>query len=173
MSTVGYTSEQAPAGFPNLRPVVSKTFLKGIIGLAAFSVLMQLSLANLVNYLIFLALSLGVLGGYMWYKRSSSYEVGDDFLVVKRPMRFLEPIFGRRARQPEMTLSYDDIVDIAVSQGFLARRFGCGSVYLILKHGGGSLRLMGGGTAERLQDVKNPNFVYKYMLDRLGPFSQS
>ena len=167
----GSTSEPAPEGFPNLRPVVSKTLIKGVFGLAAFSVLMQLSLANLVNYFIFLGLSLCVLGGYMWYKRSSSYEVGDDFLIVRRPVRFLEPLFGRRVGQTELTLSYNDIVDIAVSQGFLARRFHCGSVYMILKHGGGSLRLMGGGTAERLQDIKNPNFVCKYMTDRLGPFS--
>ncbi len=170
MSPAGSISEEPPEGFPNLRPVVTKTFVKGLIGLGAFSALMQLSLANLVNYLIFLGLSMGVLAAYMYYKRSSSFEVGDDSIVVRRPTRLIASLLRGRLAKNELTVPYDDIVDVSVAQGILAKRFGCGSVYLILKRGEGSLHLLGGGTAERLQDKPNPYLVCKYMVDRLGPY---
>jgi hypothetical protein len=171
MSPAGSTSEDPPEGFPNLRPVVTKTFVKGVIGLAVFSLLMQLSLANLVNYLIFLCLSFGLLAGYMFYKRGSTFEVGDDAIVVRRPAGFPASLLRRHSSPRELTVSYDDIADVSVAQGILAKRFHCGSIYLILKHGEGSMRLMGGGTAERLHDIPNPNFVCRYMIDRLSPYA--
>jgi membrane protein YdbS with pleckstrin-like domain len=163
MSPAGSTSEAAPKGFPNLRPVVTKTYLKGFIGLGAFSLFMQLSLANLVNYLIFLTFSIAVLTAYVIYKRSSAFEVGEDSINVWRP--------ARRKGAREFVVPYDAVVDVSVAQGLLARRFNCGSVYLILKDDSGNTRLLGGGSAERLQDVPNPYFVYQYVTERLGPFA--
>lgn len=164
MSPVGSsTSEAEPEGFPNLRPVVSKTFVKGVIGVALFSIFMQLSIANLLNYLIFLGLSLGVLGLYMYYKRSSTFEVGDDSITVHR--------FARRKGSKDFVVPYNSVVDVSVAQGVLAKRFNCGSIYLILKDDSGSTRLMGGGTAERMADVRCPNYVLQYVTDRLGPYS--
>jgi hypothetical protein len=42
---------------------------------------------------------------------------------------------------------------------------------MILKSGEGSVKLMGGGRAERLEDIPSPQLVYDYIAARLGPFS--
>lgn len=143
-----------------LRPTVTKTFIKGIIAIGVFSLFLNIA-SNLVHYLIFLGLSLGVLSLFMLFKRQSTFKIGDENIVVNRP-------FGR-----PNSFGYENIYDISVAQGILAKRMNCGSVYIILKQGRGGARIMGGGFAERFEDIPNPQYISELISSKLGPFSGS
>ena len=160
MSHAGYSDQDESSKQLVLRPAVKKTFIKGIIALAVFSLFLNIA-SNMINYLIFLALSFDLLGLFMLYKRSSKFLISEENLIVRRPL-------GKAK-----TIGYDEIVDLSVAQGVLARRFDCGSLYLILKHGRGGVNLMGGGIAERLEDIPHPNYIYDLISNRLGPFSRT
>jgi hypothetical protein len=138
-----------------LRPVISKTFVKGAIGIALFSIFLEVNASNIVNYLIFVLVSFLLVALYSLYKRSSNYKLGDEALIITRPLRA-----SRRVR-------YADIADLSVSQGILARRFHCGTVFVIMKSGRGSYAVAGGGFAEALRDVKEPAKVYDEIASRL------
>lgn len=142
-----------------LRPTVAKTFVKGIIGIAIFSVFLQLSWANLVHYLIFLTIVMGFLLIFLVLKRSSTFELGEETLVVKRLFRAANSV------------RYQDILDVSISQGMLARRFKCGTVFLLLKSRKGSVRTIGGGVAEQLDDIPHPDRAYRLILSKLSPFA--
>jgi hypothetical protein len=159
MSPAGSSSEVGPEGPLTLRPTVAKTFLKGVIAIAAFSVFLQLSWANLVHYLIFLSLYFAFLLALMLLKRGSVFELGDESILVRRYFRTTNSV------------RYQEILDVSVAQGMLARRFHCGTVFLLLKAGKGSVRVMGGGVAEQLEDVSDPDRVYEFITSRLSPFS--
>jgi hypothetical protein len=159
----------SPAGFSNddenqprtkdlvLRPQVKKTLIKGVIPLVILTPFLSIA-QNLANYFIFVALWFGAVGLYMAVKHGSKFLIGDENIVVKR-------VLGK-----SRSISYRDIVDLSVSEGILARRFGCGSIYLILKEGKGGVNIMGGGTAERLEDILEPNYIYDLISSKLGPY---
>ena len=159
MSLAGYTDEGTSGAPLVLRPAVAKTAVKGIIAVAAFSVFLQLSLANLVHYLIFLGFYGAFLLAIIVIKKANRFELGDETINVKRLFR-----------RPN-SVSYQDIIDISVSQGFLAKRFNCGTLFLVLKTGRGSVKLLGGGVAEQLDDVPNPERVSEFITAKLSPFS--
>jgi uncharacterized membrane protein YdbT with pleckstrin-like domain len=141
-----------------LRPNVTKTLIKGVIAVALISPLLNIA-SNYFHYFLFLCLAFGALGLYVLVKHSSRFAIGDEDIQIKR-------IMGK-----SNAVSYQNIIDISISQGILARRFNCGSLYLILKQGPGGLDLMGGGKAERLEDIPDPNRVYELISSRLSPFS--
>jgi len=159
MSPAGSTDETAPETRLILRPKVTKTLIKGAIAIGVFSIFLNVA-TEFLNYLIFLALAFGCLGLYMWIKHDSIFALGQDNIKIKRKTR------------KSRSINYTDIYDISVAQGILAKRFGCGSVYIILKKGGGSVKMMGGGSAEKLDDVTNPNYIVELISSRLGPFSE-
>lgn len=142
------------------RPVVLKTFLKGLLLIAVFSLFLEINPSTYVNYLIFLALTIGSVAALSLVKRQTKFLVDDEGVQVKR-------LFQRKN-----TIMYRDILDLSVSQGMLARRFRCGTVYIILKAGRGSVKLLGGGIAERLEDIPDPNKVCDILSSRLSPFGQ-
>jgi len=158
MSPAGSSDDQEPRSQLTLRPVVSKTLIKGALAIGVLSLFLNIA-SNLVNYFIFLALSFGAVGIFMLFKHQSTYLLGDDAIMIKRRI-------GK-----SNTISYRDILDMSISQGMLARRFKCGSVYMVLKHGIGGQKMLGGGTAERLYDIPNPNYIYDLISSKLGPFS--
>jgi len=161
MSRAGYSSDGGPEEKLILRPTSIKSFLKGVIGVAAFSIFLQLSPANLVHYLIFLSISLGLLGGFVLVRRVTTFELGEDSIRVKRVFR------------APYSISYGNIMDISVAQGAMARRFNSGTVFLILKGGKGGVKLMGGGVGEQLEEVHDPRHVYDVIAAKLSPFSSS
>jgi uncharacterized membrane protein YdbT with pleckstrin-like domain len=157
MLPVGSTNDTDPKSQLALRPVVTKTFLKGAIGIGVFSIFLNIN-QNFVNYLIFLALMFGVLSVIVYAKRASKFSLSDDRITIKK--------FLHR----ETFVLYTDIIDVTVSQGILAKRFDCGTVFMILKQGAGSVKIMGGGVAERLDDVQNPNYIRDLISNRMSPF---
>jgi uncharacterized membrane protein YdbT with pleckstrin-like domain len=163
MFPAGSTTESAPDSKATLRlrPKVAKTFLKGLIAIGVFSIFLQVTPATFVHYLIFLAISIGLLLVVVAIKYATKIEIAEDGLTVKRPFRAVDSV------------RYQDILDISVSQGVLAKRFDCGTVFMILKSGRGSVRLMGGGVGEQLEDVPKPNYVCDLLTAKLGPFGES
>jgi hypothetical protein len=137
---------------------VTKTFIKGVIAIGVFSLFLNIA-SNVVHYFIFLGLSFGALGLFILYKRGSTFKIGEESIVVSR-------LFGH-----PNSFGYEDIYDISVAQGILAKRMNCGSVYVILKGGRGGVRLMGGGIAERFEDIPNPQYISELISSKLGPFS--
>ena len=158
MFHVGSISEEVE-GAP-FRPVVLKTFLKGAIAVAVLSPFLEISPKTYGNYVIFLAITLGLAALLSVIKRQTRFRIDDDGIHVKRMFQ-----------QPNL-IKYDNIYDISVSQGMLARRFHSGTVFVILKEGRGSIRLMGGGTAEKLEDVRYPDRVMDLVSSKLGPYGQ-
>jgi len=155
------------AGFTNsdgegapFRPLVLKTFLKGVIAVAVFSVFLEINPNTIVNYLIFLVLALSAAAALSFVKRQTIFSINDDGIHVKRMF------------QKANLIKFENIYDISVAQGMLAKRFNCGTVFLILKSGRGSVRIMGGGFAEKLEDVRDPNGVMEAVSSRLSPFGQ-
>jgi len=159
MFPAGSSSKDVEGG--PFRPVVLKTFLKGAIAVAVLSVFLEINPKTYVNYLIFLAITLGTAAALSMVKRQTRFRIDDEGIHVKRMF------------QKPSVVKYDNIYDVSLSQGMLARRFNCGTVFLILKAGRGSVRLMGGGTAEKLEDVRNPDGVLDLVSSKLGPFGRS
>lgn len=159
MLLAGSTNEAQVAG-QKLRPAVKKTFIKGIIAIGIFSLFLEINPSTFVNYLIYLALSASLVAAYAFTKHRTVFEFGEEGVEVRRLLR--APRYIR----------YYDVGDVVISQGRLAKRFNCGSVYLVLKQGKGNVRLMTGGTAERLEDVPDPDGVFEVVTSRLSPFAQ-
>ncbi len=158
MFPAGSSSEELEGG--PYRPVVLKTFLKGALAVAALSPFLEINPKTYGNYLIFLAITLGSAAALCIIKRQTTFKIDDDGIHVKR--LFQKPNLVR----------YSNIVDISVSQGTLAKRFNCGTVFIVLKQGRGSVRVLYGGSAEKLEDVRNPNEVMELVTSKLSPFGQ-
>lgn len=141
-----------------MRPNVSKSFIKGYIAVALFSVVLDINSSNFYKYLAFLGLYTVFLVGYAAYKHSYKYEVTDEGVRITPPLR------------SPRTVDYSSVVDVMVSQGVLAKRFGCGTVFLATRTGKGGARGFGGGRAEVLRDVRNPGGVADRISGYLSPF---
>jgi hypothetical protein len=144
-----------------LRPNVTKSLVKGTIALAALSVFLQINPKTYLNYLIFLGLSYAIIGAYMFNKGWTTYTVGDSGVLVKR-------LYGGK-----IDVAYDNIQGLGVSQGMLAKRFGCGTVYVELKKGKGTHRSPGGYGVVAMKDIPDPHRVYEELEDRMSPFGAS
>ena len=141
-----------------LRPAVAKTLVKGILAIAVFSLFLNVGPSNFSNYLIFLAISFGLLIAFAAIKQMARYELREEELTIKR------------IRGGTTTIDYRNIIDISVAQGILAKKFNCGSVYIMLNSGRGSVRVLGGGAAEQLDDVPDPQRVCDFISSRIGQF---
>ena len=142
-----------------IRPTVAKTFVKGLIAIGVFSLFLEVNLSNLRNYLIFVAISLVLVLFYMGAKWSSRYVIGPTSLSI---LQFL---------RAEKIIPYTEIEAISVSQGILAKRFHCVSLYIQLsERKKGSYISLSGQMAETLRDIKNPEEVYEKIQAGKNPF---
>lgn len=110
--------EKLPVGC--MRPRVIRILVESTIFLLIFSLFLEIS--NVVNYLIFVGvwyiLVLAIVG---WFK-SQMYCIDGDIITVSTLLS------KRRIRVNEAR-------DIFVSQGPIAKRLKCGSIYFIMKDG--------------------------------------
>lgn len=144
-----------------LKSNVTKTLAKGTIGLAVFSLFLEVNPSNFVNFLVFLGISYVLLLMYMIFKRSAVYKIDDAGISVGRPFR------------REIRVTYENVQGLSYAQGMLAKRFGCGTVYIELKRGRGTHRELGGGEVLALRDVPRPVEVYNEISDMTGPLALS
>lgn len=143
-----------------IRPAVSKTFVKGLIAIGIFSLFLEVNLSNLLNYLIFLVISVALVLCYMGVKWSARYVIDSSGISIMPFMR------------AEKSISYSEIEGISISQGFLAKRFHCGSIYVQLgSRKKGSYMALGGGMADTLRDIKNPQEIYERIALAMNPNS--
>jgi hypothetical protein len=141
-----------------LRSVVSKSFLKATFLVAVFSVFLELGPGKIVQYLIFLVLYYAFVCFYAFSKWSTLQIIGEGGIVVKPLLR------------AERVTRYSDILDLSYAQGRLAKKFNCGTVFILLKVPGGKAKLFGGGSAELLRDVRDPEKVIEEISSRLSPY---
>ena len=141
-----------------LHPTVTKSFFKGLIAIAVFSLFLEVNPANLGNYFIFLAISIALVFCYMGAKWSARYVVGSGGVTIHVLLR------------AEKNIAFSEIEGVTISQGILAKRFHCGSLYLQLsaRRKGSYISLIG-TTAETLRDVKNPNEIYQRIASAMNP----
>ena len=144
-----------------LKSNTTKSLVKGTIGLAIFSLFLEVSPSNFVNYLVFLGISYAILLVYTLFKGSAVYRVDDSGISVERPFR------------PRIHVTYESVQGLSYAQGMLAKRFGCGTVYIELKRGKGTHRTMEGGAVLGLRDVPRPGELYERISNLVGPFASS
>ncbi|AWR96275.2 PH domain-containing protein [Acidianus sulfidivorans JP7] len=77
---------------------------------------------------------------YAFWKKIHTYIIDDEGITIKTP-------FSTKF------IKYSEIDDAFVSIGFLAKRFKCGSVYLILKS----------KKVEIIKDIPNPDEVFEIL----------
>jgi|SRR5579872_1364249 len=143
-----------------IRPTVTKTFVKGLIAIGVFSLFLEVRPSNFVNYLIFLLISVGLVLFYMGLKWSTRYVIGTRDISVT-------PLF-----RAEKIIPFSEIEGLTISQGILAKRFRCGSIYLHLNETRkGSYLSLTGDMAETLRDVKYPEQIYEKIASAMNPNS--
>ncbi|BCU71024.1 PH domain-containing protein [Stygiolobus caldivivus] len=115
-----------------VRPKISKTITKGSILIFLFSIFLNIS--RIEDFVIFIGISFLLLSIYSVIKYMSYYEISEDYIIIHNL------ISTKKIR-------YTEIEDGFLSQGWLARRFNCGSIYIFLK---------GGRRIEILRDIPDP-----------------
>lgn len=121
-----------------IRPKVEKTVVKGTILILAFSLF--LDFYKVLAFLEFLGISFALLLLYTAWKRAITYEFGDDGIKISSPFR-------------KKVIPYSSIDDAFVSAGFLARRFRCGSIYIVTKD----------RRVELIRDIPNPQEAFEIL----------
>ncbi|WP_048059416.1 PH domain-containing protein [Picrophilus oshimae] len=102
--------------------MIEKTLIKITILVLIFSLFLEISYKNILNYLIFLGIVYLSAAFYLLYKMSVKVDLNDDFLYIRNFFR---------SRQ----IKYKNIDEIFTNSGFLQRRFGLMSIYIITRSG--------------------------------------
>jgi len=138
-----------------LRPTITKTFVKGAIAIALFSIFLQVTPSKLLNFAIFLAISLLIVAVYASLKRTNEYVLTDESITMRSFLR------------AEKVIKYSDISDLSIAQGILAKKFHCGTIFINVRTKSATYIAFGGGMAEALRDVKNPSEVFATISSHL------
>ena len=121
-----------------------KTLIKATILLAIFSLFLEISEKKIIDYLIFVLLWYILLYFYIIWKNSYRYEIGEDVLIVRNPLRTF--------RSP-----YSDIMQCFCNEGLLQKRFRLWTVYIISRRGN-----------VLIKDVPNGQEIVKEIEDRVN-----
>jgi Bacterial PH domain len=141
-----------------LRSNSTKSLLKGTIAVAALSLFLEIQ-THPLSYILYLAITYFFIGLYMFYKESTVYRLDESGVTIKRLFR------------GDLQVAYENIGELGVSQGILAKRFGCGTLYLELKKGKGSHTSSTGRGVYALRDIPHPQDISREIADRIGPFA--
>lgn len=97
-----------------------KTTIKATILIAIFSIFLEVTPKNFLNYLIFLTVSYALVIIYIMWKRNFKYTITDSDIEVRNFLVY-HKILSR------------NITEIFATSGYLQRRFGLESIYIISK----------------------------------------
>ena len=139
-----------------VRPSVTKTVAKGGIAIVVFSIFLNVT-SKLLNYAIFVAISLLMVAVYASLKKTNEYVLTDKSITLRSLLR------------AEKVINYSDILDLSISQGILARRFDCGTIFILVRTKVGAYAVSSGGVAEALRDVKHPSEVLDAISSHMQP----
>jgi len=138
-----------------IRPSVAKTITKGAIAIVVFSLFLEVTPAKLLNFLIFIAISMVFVLAYACVKKTNEYVLTEKNITL------------RSLLHGEKVINYSDITGLSISQGILAKRFGCGTIFIDVRTKPGAYAVVGGGMAEALRDVKDPSEIFETISTRL------
>ena len=127
-----------------VRPKISKTIVKGTFLILIFSIFF-LNVSKIENFIEFLLISFSLLLSYSSLKYLNYYEIGETYIVVHNLLS-------------TERIEYSEIEDEFLSQGLLARKFNCGSIYTVLK---------GGKGVEILKDIPEPEKIEEVIKQRI------
>ena len=99
---------------------IEKTLLKITILVVIFSVFLELNTKDILNYFIFFGVVYAISSLYILFKMSYRVEVYDDHVFIKN-------FFASH------TIKYQNITDFFITEGYLQRKFGLHSIYIITK----------------------------------------
>ncbi|ARD84566.1 PH domain-containing protein [Ferroplasma acidiphilum] len=99
---------------------MEKTLIKITILVVIFSVFLRINNKTILNYLIFLGVVYLVSILYILYKMSYKVEIYEDHLYIKN-------FFASHI------VKYQNIKDFFITEGYLQRKFGLHSIYIITK----------------------------------------
>lgn len=95
-----------------------KTTIKATILIALFSVFLEISPKNFINYLIFLLISYLLVILYLLWKRNYKFTITDSEIEVKNFLLY-------------HTILTKNVSEAFVSQGYLQKKFNLESIYII------------------------------------------
>lgn len=130
-----------------MRKSALKTLVKATIILAVFSLFLEINEKKIIDYLIFVLLWYILLSFYIYWKMLYKYEITDDRLVVKNPLRTF--------RSP-----YSEIIQCFYNQGFLQKKFGLYTVYIISRRGN-----------VLIKDITNGMEIVQQINEKMNVFS--
>lgn len=127
-----------------IKPVIMKTLIKGTIVLVIFSLFLDIVPSKIINYVIFVILWYILLGAYILWKRTHKYCINENHIIIRELIKV-------------RSIKTSEIIDCFISQGILAKRFNCGSIYLVLK----------GNRVIIIRDIPQPNTYYNILCKDL------
>ena len=101
---------------------ILKTTIKSMIALLVFSSVLEISSRTLENYLIFVGIWLIITLLYELYKYSTRYSLTERGVLIKSPIR-------------TNLVAYPTIKEVFKVQGYLQKKFGLASVYVVTQKG--------------------------------------
>jgi membrane protein YdbS with pleckstrin-like domain len=111
-----------------------KTTIKSLIALALFSLVLEISSKTILNYLIFVTLWITMTILYEIYKYAAIYSITDRGVFIKTPIK-------------SRLVTYSQMKETFIVEGYLQKRFGLSSVYLVTSKGVMALRDLNDGNA--------------------------
>ncbi|QIW22731.1 PH domain-containing protein [Sulfolobus sp. S-194] len=124
------------------KPTITKTIVKGTILILIFSLF--LDFYKIFDFILFLLIIYSLLFLYIIWKRMHTYEFSESEIIIKTPFS-------------SKKIMYSSIDDAFFSIGFLAKRFHCGSIYLILKD----------RKVEIIRDIPNPEEAFEILKKKV------
>ena len=146
------------SGQITIRPTVTKTIAKGAIAIVVFSAFLDVTPSKLQNFVIFIAISMALVLAYAFLKKTNEYILTEKNITMRSLLR------------ADKVINYSDISDLSISQGILAKKFDCGTIFVDIRSKPGAYAVLGGGTAEALRDVKHPSEIFETISSHLHRF---
>ncbi|ACP39407.1 PH domain-containing protein [Saccharolobus islandicus] len=113
------------------KPTGRRLLVEGTIILVIFSLFLEIT--SIINYLIFVGIWYAILFIIIAWFKSHTYCISEKEIIIKS-------FLGKKVVKAE------NFKETFISQGPIAKKLNCGSIYIILKN----------GKATILYDVKNP-----------------
>jgi len=123
---------------------IEKTTIKSAIALLVFSLVLEISAKNFTDYLIFVGIWFGMTVAYEFYKYTSRHMLMDEGIQIKTIFK-------------TSLIYYFNIRDVFIIEGFLQRRFGLSSVYIVTPKG-----------AIAFRDVRDGRTLLNEIEDKIG-----
>ncbi|AKA72832.1 PH domain-containing protein [Saccharolobus solfataricus] len=124
------------------KPTGRRLLVEGTIILTIFSLFLEIT--SVINYLIFVGIWYAILLFIIAWFKSYTYCISESGIIIKS-------LLGKKVVKAE------NFKDTFISQGPIAKKLKCGSIYIILKN----------GKITVLYDIKNPEtFLEKIQSSR-------